>query len=109
MDRKIPEFENFLIEFKAALRVKTTEREDIVKEINQSIYDKFNNLIVNGCDVNESIAITLDEFGTPKELAEMFNSVYIRQISIGNAIRFAYDKKVLIAAIITIIIMRLAI
>ncbi len=109
MDEKIPQFENFLIEFNAALRVKSPEKEDIVKEIYQSIYDKYNNLVVNGYDLNESIVLTLDEFETPKALAKMFNSVYIGHFTIGNAIKFAYDKKVLLAAVITIIIMRLAI
>jgi len=107
MEMKIPELEQYLIALKAELRVADDLKEDICREISQNLYDKFNELLVKGYGIEDGISYTLEGFEDPKKLAKMFNSIHREPIVLNKAIRFAYDRKPAVAAIVITLLMTL--
>lgn len=105
MEKKIPELEEYLASLKTELKVENVLKEDICEEIRQNLYDKFNELLIKGYGIDSSIACTLTSFEDPKSLGKMFNNVHKERIIFDKVVRFAYDRKAILAAIIATLLM----
>lgn len=105
MESKVPELEEFIIQLNAELELETALKEDICVEIRQSLYDKLNELLIKGYGIETSISCTLEGFEDPKRLAKMFNSTYEERVDIDKAIRFIYNRKSILVAIIATLLM----
>lgn len=105
MEKKILEFEEYLSTLKSELKVDTNLKEDICIELRQSLYDKFNELLIKGYSIDAGISCTLTGFEEPEKLAETFNFIYKEKIDFNKVKRFAYNKKAILAAMLAVLLM----
>ncbi len=104
MEQKIHEFEEYIISLSMALKVSSSLKEDISKELSQNLYDKYNELLIKGYSTENCISETLSFFEDPIQLAEMFNNVYNRGSYFKSALSSVCNKKTLVVAILTILL-----
>jgi hypothetical protein len=104
MEQKIHEFEGYIISLSTALKVNNNLIEDISKEINQNLYDKYNELLIKGYSPQNCISYTLSVFEDPLRLAEMFNNVYNRGSYFKSVLSSVCNKKTVVVAILTILL-----
>ncbi|MDP4092402.1 MAG: hypothetical protein Q8920_03485 [Bacillota bacterium] len=105
MERKIPELEEYLKCLRSELKLEAGLAEEICLEINESLYDKFNEFLIKGYGINYSISNTIEAFEDPKKLAGMFNHVHRGQYRAEKAIGLLFEKKAVLAAAIATLLM----
>jgi hypothetical protein len=105
MERKVPEFEKYLAVLHAELTVGDDVKEDICREMRQSLYDKYNELLTKGYGFDLSIPMILEDFEDPEELAEAFNHVHEEGLELNKFIRLAFDRRIILAAVIASFLM----
>lgn len=109
MEQKIYEFENYMISLTAALDVSSSTKLSISREVEQNLYDKYNEQLIKGYDKDNSILYTLASFENPVKLAKMLNTVYGRESCFKNVGKNIIKNKGAIAVIVAILLMTLVI
>lgn len=105
MEKKILEFEGYIDVLMSKLTVRQHVKEEICREVSQSLYDKYDELLVKGHGAKESMTETLAAFEEPERLAVSFNEVHNQNISLLRAVGLLRSKKAALAAALAVILM----
>lgn len=109
METRVVEFDEYLATLSANLHTDTAVKEEIRCEIEQNLYDKYDELLIKGYGIENGIACTLESFEAPEALAEMFNKMHGTGIDLERAIVFLQNRKVLLAALIATLLLAFAV
>ena len=102
MENSIPEFEQYLDTLCDTLSLTEKTRGDIRTEIAQNLYDKYNEYLIRGYGIKQSVPYVLKTFEEPKKLAKMFNQVYKEDLAMTALSKLVYNKKIIYMSMIVI-------
>jgi hypothetical protein len=105
MEKRILEFENYIDDLRPVLVVQQNIKEEICCEIRQSLYDKFEELLVKGYGIEESVSKTLDDFEDAGELAGSFNEVHNKNMKLLRALNLLHSKKIPLVAVLAVLLL----
>lgn len=106
MENKLLEMDQYLMALSAELKLETGLKEEICREIEQSLYDKFNELLIKGYSLEAAVSRTLESFESPAALAGMFNAIHNKdRLDLDKAFKLLYDRKALLVAILATLLM----
>ena len=104
MENNIPEFAKYLLTLSENLNMEEKSKQDICAEISQNLTDKYNEYLVRGYGLKESVSYVLRTFAEPKNLAKMFNHVYKEDFVMSAISKLVYNKKIIYTSFIVIFI-----
>jgi hypothetical protein len=107
MEKNIPEFDKYLSTLTTNLKVEDGLKQDIVNELKQNMCDKYNEFLIRGYGLENSINLTIIEYEDPLRLAKNFNYVHKQRTNLNKVSRFSHSKKALLALTIIIVLMTL--
>lgn len=105
MEKKILEFEGYIDVLVSRLTVRQDIKEEICREVSQSLYDKYDELLVKGHGAEESITETLAAFEEPERLAESFNEVHNQNINLLRTVGLLRSGRAALAAALAVVLM----
>lgn len=103
MKEKVPEFEKYINALSLQLQMDKNINYDICTEIQQSMYDKYNEYLIRGYGIKESTVYTLNTYESPEALAHTFNDLY-KEKQQNHCYKSVFSNRKLLFAHILIII-----
>jgi hypothetical protein len=95
---KIPEFDGYINALSAALDTNTEINQSICSEVEQNLYDKYNEYLIKGYGLRNSVLYTVKTFEEPVKLAKMFNEIYKEGGIMPDVKKVIYNKRVIISS-----------
>ncbi|MDP4182329.1 MAG: hypothetical protein Q8942_14720 [Bacillota bacterium] len=105
MENRIPEFDGYLSALSEALNTNTEINKCICMEISQNLYDKYNEYLIKGYGLKNSVQYTIRTFENPVKLAKMFNKIYKEENVMPDVKKIIYNKGIIISSFIIIFLM----
>ena len=96
MESKIPEFHEYIFMLSEALDISSESSEGICEEIRMNLYDKYNEYLIRGYGLENSVKYTIKTFENPVKLAKMFSKIYKEENIVADINRLIYNKKIII-------------
>ncbi|MDP4152301.1 MAG: hypothetical protein Q8865_02510 [Bacillota bacterium] len=104
MESRIPEFDAYIKALSGGLNTNSDVNKHICLEVEQNLYDKYNEYLIQGYGLSGSISYTIKTFEEPSKLAKMFNKIY-REDQVMDIKKLIYNKWVIVSSFIIIFLM----
>lgn len=105
MENRIPEFDEYLNALSGALNINEEISRCICLEIKQNLYDKYNEYLIKGYGLKNSVHYTVKTFEDPVRLAKMFNKIYKEGKAMPDIKKIIYNKGLIISSFVIIFLM----
>ena len=113
METKIAEFEAYLDTVTAGLKMAASCRAEIRRELEQNLYEKYDELLIKGYSMVDGVSAVLAAFEDSCKLAIMFNRAYQRSVlsrgcaAFRKTVRLLRDKGARVGAVLAAAVIRL--